>query len=131
MSNLSIRLWDNSSACGVIVLGSAADQIDSSCQKRSLLFGCPDEIGHLCDRDPAVVFPYDKHHHGNCDQDDQSVRRGERKVSQAKLDRCEKHVGDQVDRERNGNLPRELLPDGLNENVTERDENDRVENLPD
>ena len=63
--------------------------------------------------------------------DDQDVHRRQRQVSQPELDRREDQVRHEVDGERQGHLPRYFLADRLHEHEAERDEDDRVENLPD
>ncbi len=71
--------------------------------------------------------------HGPQDRepDDGDVDRGQRKVSQAELDRGEREVGDQVDGERDRDGPRDLLAGDSVEDVAERDQDDRVDDLPD
>jgi hypothetical protein len=44
--------------------------------------------------------PDDAHHPDDRSPDDQNIKGGERKVTQAKLERCEGDIGDEVDDER-------------------------------
>ena len=78
-----------------------------------------------------MVRPDGLHGPEDRDPDDGDVEGGEGQVSQAELDRGERDVGEQIDGERDRDGPRNLSAGDSVEDVTERDQDDRVEDLPD
>ena len=78
-----------------------------------------------------MVRPDGFHGPEDRDPDDGDVEGGEREVSQTELDRGEGDVGDQVDGEWDRDGPRDLLAGDSVKDVAERDQDDRVEELPD
>lgn len=93
--------------------------------------GDPDQIWDLRDGDPTVVGPDDFHRPEDGDPDNRDIDGGEREVSQAELDWREDDIGDQVDGKRDRYWPSDLLARGSIEDVSEREQNDRIEDLPD
>lgn len=91
----------------------------------------PDEIWDLGEGGPAVVRPDGFHGPEDRDPDDGDVESGEREVSQAELDWGERDVGDQVDGERDRDRPRDVFSGNAVEDVAERYQDDRIEELPD
>jgi len=78
-----------------------------------------------------VVRPDGLHGPEDRDPDNRDVEGGEREVPQAELNRGEGDVGDQVDGERDRDGPGDLLPRDSIEDIAEREQDDRVEDLPD
>ncbi len=76
------------------------------------------------------MLPYDHSHPDDRDPDDQDVSSRQWQVSHLELDRGEDQVRHKIDGERQRHLPRQLLPHHLHEHEAKRDEDDRVENLP-
>ena len=91
----------------------------------------PDQVRDLCDGDPAVVGPDGFHGPEDRDPHDRDVDGGEGQVPQSELDWRERDVGDQIDGKRDRHGPRDLLAGNSVEDVAERDQDDRIEDLPD
>ena len=91
----------------------------------------PNQIGHLSHRDPTVLVPDGHDHPKDRGPDNHNVQCGQRQASQAKLNRCEDQIGEEIDGEWQRHKPRHFLANGLNEYKSERDKDDWIEDLPD
>ena len=78
-----------------------------------------------------MVRPDDFHRPKNGDPNNRNIQRSKRQVAKAELNGCERDIGDQIDRKWHGNWPRKLLSRNAVKDISKRDQNDRVEELPD
>lgn len=77
-----------------------------------------------------MVWPDGSHRPQNRAPNDRNIESSKREVAQTELNWREGNVGKQIDRERNRDRPWDLLTENAIENVAERDQDDRVEDLP-
>ncbi len=77
------------------------------------------------------MLPDDDRHPDDCHPDDQNVQGSQRQVSQTELNRRENQISHEADAEWQRHHPRQLLPDGLHEHETEREQDDRIDTLGD
>ncbi len=92
--------------------------------------GHPNEIGHLGNGDPSVMPPNRNGHPDDRSPYDKNICRGQRQVPHLKLNGREDQICQKVDRKRQGNDPCNFASARLHKNKSKRDDDDRIEDLP-
>ena len=93
--------------------------------------GHPQEVRHLGDGDPPVMWPHRPRRPQDRRPDDHHVNRSKGQAAQAEKQGGEGEVGHEVHGEREGDGPREPAAKSPSEDEAEGDDDDRVQDSPD